>query len=53
MTMIMQTVKMLTSHDPFIQEMAQHSLKLTIEKRCGIVEGPEDRWRHRRWHNTP
>ena len=44
--MIMQAVKMLTSPDPLIREMAQHSLNLTILKRCGGVEGPEDRWRY-------
>ena len=44
--MITQAVKMLTSPDPLIREMAQHSLNLTIQKRCGGVEGPEDRWRY-------
>ena len=44
--MITQAVKMLTSPDPLIREMAQHSLNLTILKRCGGVEGPEDRWRY-------
>jgi len=34
--MITQAVKMLTSPDPLIREMAQHSLNLTILKRCEV-----------------
>ena len=45
-SMITQEVKMLTSPDPLIREMAEHSLNLRIQKRCGGVEGPEDRWRY-------
>ena len=43
--MITNTVKMLTSPDPLIRGVAQHSLGYTIRKRFGETEGPEDRWR--------
>ena len=43
--MITQAVKMLTSPDPLIRGVARHSLDLTIRKRYGETEGPEDRWR--------
>ena len=43
--MIMQAVKMLTSPDPLVRDVAQHSLTLTIEKWYGDIEGLEDKWR--------
>ena len=43
--MITQAVKMLTSPDPLVRGMAQHSLTLTVEKWYGDIEGLEDKWR--------
>ena len=43
--MITNAAKMLTSPDPLIRGVAQHSLGCTIRKRFGETEGPEDRWR--------
>ena len=43
--MVTQAIKMLTSPDALIREVARHSLDTTVSKRYGEVEGPEDRWR--------
>ena len=43
--MITHATKMLTSPDPLVRGVAQHSLDCTIRKRYGETEGPEDRWR--------
>ena len=43
--MITQAVKTLTSTDPLIRGVARLSLDLTIRKRYGVTEGPEDRWK--------
>ena len=42
--MITHATKMLTSPDPLVRGVAQHSLNCTIRKRYGETEGPEDRW---------
>ena len=44
-SMITQAVKMLTSPDALIRGVARLSLDLTIRKRYGVTEGPEDRWK--------
>lgn len=43
--MITHAVKMLTSPDPLVRGVAQHSLECTIRKRFGATEGHEDQWR--------
>ena len=43
--MITYAVKMLTSPDPLVRGVAQHSLECTIRKRFGGTEGHEDQWR--------
>ena len=43
--MITQAVKMLTSPDPLVRSVVQHSLTLTVGKRYGDIEGLEDKWR--------
>ena len=43
--MVTQAIKMLTSLDALIRDVARHSLDTTVSKRYGEVEGPEDRWR--------
>ena len=42
--MITHVTKMLTSPDPLVRGVAQHSLDCTIRKRYSVTEGPEDRW---------
>ena len=42
---ITHAVKMLTSPDNFFRVVAIHSLDMTIKKRYGQTNGPEDRWR--------
>ncbi len=43
--MITHAVKMLTSPDPLVWGVAQHSLECTIRKKFGGTEGHEDQWR--------
>ena len=43
--MITHAVKMLTSPDPLVRGVAQHSLECTIRKRFGGTEGHDDQWR--------
>ena len=42
--MIAQAVKMLTSLEPLVRGVAQHSLTLTVEKWYRDIEGLEDKW---------
>ena len=42
--MITHALKMLTSPDPLVQGVAQHSLECTIRKRFGGTEGHKDQW---------